>query len=174
MPNDQGLDDWATPEELATKQRALPLTGGLNAGDSIFAQRSPVMRLFETATQALQQHVGGEGERMATRMEDDLTKHDRKVTPDEITTFVDAVQSTGRYDLVPKVENALRAFESTRGLQVGESSGAMAAQFRALAAGGVDPVSPKWMRGIGGRPYILSADQINAARSRVPDAFVGK
>ena len=116
-------------------------TTGLTPGSSVFDQSAPVMRLFEQATKDMREHVGGEVGHMATRMTTDLLAG-KRVTDQEYATFAAAVQSTGRYDLVQPVVAAAQASDAARGLEGGDP-GAMAAQFRALAAGGQDPLKRK-------------------------------
>ncbi len=140
LPTDQQVEVLKQLEKRVVPE--VPGTQGelpLKAGDSVFDYGAPTMRMFESAAKELQTHVGSEVERMSTRMIADLGDN-KAVTPQEISTFVSAVQSTGRYDLIPKLDLALRAYEGSRGLQVGESSAALAAQFTAAARSGEEPV----------------------------------
>lgn len=140
LPTDQQvialkqLDQGIVPK-IEGMQGELPL----KPGSSIFDQTAPVMRLFESAAQGLRGHVAGQVEHMTTSMIKDLGEN-KAVTPQEISTFVSAVQSTGRNDLIPKLQLALSEFEGRRGLQIGESAASLSAQFGALARGGEDPV----------------------------------
>lgn len=120
------------------------VTLGLSPGQSFLSTGNAyVPKLFYSTLEQMRTQQGVNAERLADQITTMATDRD-VVTPETLGTFVDAATSGGKEALIPKVQQAVSAYDAWLKAQGGGGTAlapALEAQIKAAKAGGVDPIT---------------------------------